>query len=543
MKLFVSHSSKDKGFVRKLCADLRRSGHIIFFDEWSIKAGECIPTKISDGLETSDRLILVLTESAVASNWVGEEWKAAYWEQVSERSLKVIPILVEACKIPILLRAKKYVDFGKSYENGLNDLLASLADDEEARPVVLAKVPSDIDDIYPRLTPAAAQLADCMSDISECYYHAGWMEDLEYSLWDAVEHGSYRWVRGTITDAQIELLKTLSEACKGWISWDHTRGGKRWVPLDHWRSHIFTRGKGAYLDRVFHDASAESQRRLIYGFVDDPWRSSWKREALFFDRIVLGHFTMELDSDHWAYQSNKLYGERHIKAKTREFIDLVKKGVMLPSSPFTTWARTAEEEAVQAAADKFDFESFEGKALTTRLKSLVFMREHGAEAYPVYEAFRGFSSGLNHSREAVLRIIFGRIPTPAEHVSWDEIVGYREDPESQRRFAALRMWINRAVALRTPAAEVVDELEHLTAEFEAHLRRHGMSYRLEPLETIVAKSPEAIAELTGRHGRVDSGVGLQMIRSYSSVFAAAEATAPGRELAYIIASQHRFNGG
>jgi hypothetical protein len=47
-----------------------------------IRVGESIPTKINQGIEQSDVLIVVLSEHAVASHWVEREWQAKYWREV-----------------------------------------------------------------------------------------------------------------------------------------------------------------------------------------------------------------------------------------------------------------------------------------------------------------------------------------------------------------------------------------------------------------------------------------------------------------------------
>lgn len=52
-KIFLSHSSSDKPFVHKLAEDLRARDHAIWLDEWEIRVGECIPTRIEEGLQES----------------------------------------------------------------------------------------------------------------------------------------------------------------------------------------------------------------------------------------------------------------------------------------------------------------------------------------------------------------------------------------------------------------------------------------------------------------------------------------------------------
>ena len=125
-KIFLSYSSKDKHFARMLTDDLRLEGHIPWLDEWEIKVGESIPKKISDGIGKSDFLVVVLSNNSVKSMWVENEWQSKYYDEIKNRKVMILPILLEKCKIPNLLKAKKYADFTINYSEGLENLLKAL---------------------------------------------------------------------------------------------------------------------------------------------------------------------------------------------------------------------------------------------------------------------------------------------------------------------------------------------------------------------------------------------------------------------------------
>lgn len=124
--IFLSHSSIDKSFVRALAVDLASMGHKPWLDEWEILGGESIPTRIAEGLENCEFIVLVLSSSSVNSSWVENEWQAKHWEEVSSRKVSVIPILLNDCKIPSLLKMKRYIDFRYDYTDALQDLSRSL---------------------------------------------------------------------------------------------------------------------------------------------------------------------------------------------------------------------------------------------------------------------------------------------------------------------------------------------------------------------------------------------------------------------------------
>lgn len=124
-KVFISHSSVDKQFAKWLAIDLSNAGHKPWLDEWDIQAGDSIPTQICIGIEQCDFVLVVLSLASVRSHWVEREWQAKYWAEVQENRTMIVPVLLEDCAIPTLLKTKKYADFRSSYNEGLEVLLAS----------------------------------------------------------------------------------------------------------------------------------------------------------------------------------------------------------------------------------------------------------------------------------------------------------------------------------------------------------------------------------------------------------------------------------
>jgi hypothetical protein len=125
-RVFISHSSKDKQFARFLSVDLANAGHHPWLDEWDIRVGESIPTKIADGLENCDALIIILSEHSVSSKWVESEWQAKYWDEITQGRIQVLPVLLKPCNVPTLLKTKKYANFTDDYDRGLEELLLGL---------------------------------------------------------------------------------------------------------------------------------------------------------------------------------------------------------------------------------------------------------------------------------------------------------------------------------------------------------------------------------------------------------------------------------
>jgi hypothetical protein len=126
-KVFLSHSSSDNAFVKGLAVDLAALGHQPWFDEREILGGESIPTRVAEGLQESDFVGVVLSGNSVESQWVENEWQTKYWDEINERRMSLIPLLLSDCKIPTLLKTKKYIDFRSDYTVALDDLARSLS--------------------------------------------------------------------------------------------------------------------------------------------------------------------------------------------------------------------------------------------------------------------------------------------------------------------------------------------------------------------------------------------------------------------------------
>ncbi len=130
MKIFLSHSSKDKELVRRLANDLKQAGLEVWLDEWEIKVGDSITHKIDRGLSDCDYVVVVLSEAAIRSGWVEREWRSAIFAEIDDKRVRVLPILAEPCtELPALLRDKKYADFSSSYEDGFDQLKVRLLPD------------------------------------------------------------------------------------------------------------------------------------------------------------------------------------------------------------------------------------------------------------------------------------------------------------------------------------------------------------------------------------------------------------------------------
>jgi hypothetical protein len=89
---FLSHSSKDKPFIRQLAADLTREGITVWLDEQMIRVGDSITDKISQGLAESDYFLIALSDNSTQSEWVKKELNQALVTEIEERKVRILPL-------------------------------------------------------------------------------------------------------------------------------------------------------------------------------------------------------------------------------------------------------------------------------------------------------------------------------------------------------------------------------------------------------------------------------------------------------------------
>ncbi len=125
-KVFVSHSSKDKPFVRRLVDELNKHNVQVWFDERAMEVGDSIVDGISTGLKDADYLLVVLSQNSVQSRWMKNELNAALMGETSKGDTVILPAVIDDCEIPILLKDRIYADSDKTSRMGSVVCCASL---------------------------------------------------------------------------------------------------------------------------------------------------------------------------------------------------------------------------------------------------------------------------------------------------------------------------------------------------------------------------------------------------------------------------------
>jgi uncharacterized protein YjbI with pentapeptide repeats len=92
---FISYSSKDQEFADRLHADLQNKGVRCWFAPHDMPIGAKIIDAIDEAIRLRDKVLLILSEYSVASDWVEEEVTRALEEERSRKTTVLFPIRVD----------------------------------------------------------------------------------------------------------------------------------------------------------------------------------------------------------------------------------------------------------------------------------------------------------------------------------------------------------------------------------------------------------------------------------------------------------------
>lgn len=92
---FISYSSMNQDFAERLHADLESIGVRCWFAPEDLKIGDKTRDRIDESIRLYDKLLLVLSASSVASQWVEHEVEAALERELIENRLVLFPIRLD----------------------------------------------------------------------------------------------------------------------------------------------------------------------------------------------------------------------------------------------------------------------------------------------------------------------------------------------------------------------------------------------------------------------------------------------------------------
>jgi uncharacterized protein YjbI with pentapeptide repeats len=90
--VFISYSTKDQEFADRIYADLQARGVRCWFAPHDIQGGRKVHEQIDEAIKVHDKLLLILSDASMNSNWVKTEIANVRAEEVQQKRQMLFPI-------------------------------------------------------------------------------------------------------------------------------------------------------------------------------------------------------------------------------------------------------------------------------------------------------------------------------------------------------------------------------------------------------------------------------------------------------------------
>jgi TIR domain len=140
---FISHSGKDAAFAGRLHADLQNKGVRCWFAPHDMPIGAKIIDALDEAIRLRDKVLLILSEGAIASDWVEGEVTRALDEERTRNNIVLFPVRIDDAVMQTsegwarLLRGQRNIgDFSRwkehdSYQKSFERLMRDLRVESE----------------------------------------------------------------------------------------------------------------------------------------------------------------------------------------------------------------------------------------------------------------------------------------------------------------------------------------------------------------------------------------------------------------------------
>lgn len=110
LRVFVSYTASDKQIARNVADALIGAGFDVWIDQARLRPGDSIVCSVSAGLCETDIVLVLLSRASISSNWVAAEVNAALSSRLAGKGPVVVPVLLDDCNVPALLRDLVHID-------------------------------------------------------------------------------------------------------------------------------------------------------------------------------------------------------------------------------------------------------------------------------------------------------------------------------------------------------------------------------------------------------------------------------------------------
>lgn len=130
-QVFLCHDSNDKDFVKKISFELSRRSISTWLDEYQLKVGDSLTTKITKGIREADFGVIFISKNFLKNEkWVKFELESLMSQQIYDGKKKILPVWLDIEESDLTdfpwLREKLGANSKKGVEHVANELVKAI---------------------------------------------------------------------------------------------------------------------------------------------------------------------------------------------------------------------------------------------------------------------------------------------------------------------------------------------------------------------------------------------------------------------------------
>jgi hypothetical protein len=131
---FISYTGADRAWAEWIAVQLEAAGYTTRLQAWDFRPGSDFVEQMHQAIEQSERTIAVLSQRYLGSVFAAAKWHAIFAKDPTGQQGLLVPVRIEECQPPGLLRTRVYIDLVDTDEPTARRLLLASVEKTGARP-------------------------------------------------------------------------------------------------------------------------------------------------------------------------------------------------------------------------------------------------------------------------------------------------------------------------------------------------------------------------------------------------------------------------
>jgi hypothetical protein len=154
------------------------------------------------------------------------------------------------------------------------------------------------------------------------------------------------------------------------------------------------------------------------------------------------------------------------------------------------------------------------------------------DVIPIFDLFIPEKKSDLGKEYKILEVVLKKFPVIDDSVSWDQLIEFKNDTDSKRKFLALRNWMIDISKGSFDTKEISEKFDYLYLEYEAHLKRHKLKTNSGVIKTFAITTSEILEDLIRIKWSKAVKAGFEIFEE-STKLTEIESNAPGKEVGYV----------